>query len=65
MNQEYYETTAFFLHHNYISSCPDKDGYSHRLFFPRQFYLLENVVNLSTKPTGFFDIRAHIEYWRL
>ena len=31
----------------------------------RPFYLLENVVIFSTKPTGHFDIRAHIEYWRL
>ena len=33
--------------------------------FSRPFYLLENVVIFSTKLAGFFDIRAHIEYWRL
>ena len=26
---------------------------------------MENVVIYYTKPTGFFDIRTHIEYWRL
>ena len=65
------ESTAFFLHHNRIYS-------SGRIFvlykrqgpsfiwlniFSRPFYLLENVVIFSTKTTGFFDVRAHIEYW--
>ena len=67
------ESTAFFLHHNRIYS-------SGRIFvlykwqgplfiwlniFSRPFYLLENVVIFSTKPTGFFYVRAHIEQWRL
>ena len=34
-------------------------------FFSRSFYLLENVVIFSTKPTVFFVIRAHIEFWPL
>ena len=30
--------------------------------FSRPFSLLEYVVIFSTKPTGLFDVRAHIEY---
>ena len=70
----YYETTAFFLLHHYCiySSCRIFVLYNWqgRLFTPlnifsRSFYLLENVVIFSTKPTVFFDICAHIEYMRL
>ena len=31
-------------------------------FFSRQFYLLDNAVSFSIKPTGFFVVRAHISY---
>ena len=70
--ETYYETTAFFLHHKCIySSCRIFVLYKWqgRLFtwlniFSRPFYLSENVF-FSTKPTGFFDVRAHIKYWRL
>ena len=30
--------------------------------FSRPFNLLEYVAIFSTKPIGFFDVRAHIEY---
>ena len=65
MNQAYYETTAFFLHHNcilapveFLCCTNDKDGYllNSLNIFSRPFYLLENVVIFSAKPTGFFDI---------
>ena len=39
------------------------DYYSHGLtFFHGPLNLLEYVVIFSTKPTGLFDVRAHIEY---
>ena len=33
-----------------------------KYFFTAVFCFLEYVVIFSTKPTGFFDVRAHIEY---
>ena len=63
-----YITIAFIAPVGVFFCCTNnRDGYSHGLIyiFSRPFYLLENVVIFSTKPTGFFDIRNHIEYWRL
>ena len=62
-----YITIAFIAPAGVFFCCTNNsEDYSHGLiFFSRPFYLLENVVIFSTKPTGFFDIRTHIEYWRL
>ena len=39
------------------------DYYSHGvIFFHGPLNLLDYVVISSTKPTGLFDVRAHIEY---
>ena len=61
-----YITIAFIAPVVFLCCTNDREGYSHGfIFFSRPFYLLENVVIYYTKPTGFFDIRTHIEYWRL
>ena len=56
-----YITIAFIAPVVFLCCTNNRDGYSHSLIvFSRPFYLMENVVIFSTKPTGFFDIRTHI-----
>ena len=58
-----YITIAFTAPVAFLCCTNDRDGYSHHLIFFTAALSFGKLI-FSTQPTGFFDIRAHIEYWR-